>query len=84
MNLFWKVIIRYGHVGCRKDVAVARHLKFSQPVSVIDVIHEVSSMPGTKNISYRSIYQINEEEYVTGKLQEKNNFYLQNLFSHSA
>lgn len=82
--MYWKVVIRYGHVGQGNEIAVARYLKFQGNVTSLDVIQEVSNMPGTKNKSYCSISKITEQQYNEGKKQESENFYLQNLFGATA
>jgi len=81
---YWKAVIRYGHVGYRNEVSVARFLAFEASTRIYDVIKEVNQMPGTKNNCIQSIYQITESEYEVGKEAEKENFYLQKLFDIGA
>lgn len=82
--MYWKAIIKYGHVGHRNEVCVARHLVFPSDTRIEEVIAEVNQMPGTKNNCIQSLYQIRKEDYERGKELEKDNFYLQNLFGESA
>ena len=52
---YWKVILRYGHVGHRNSVEVARYLAFNEGITLPDVCSFASQMPGVKNsrpISY--------------------------------
>lgn len=81
---YWKVVVRYGHVGYRNEVSVARHLAFEKGTTIVDVIQEVHQMPGTKNNCIQSAYLITKEAYDTGKSEEEDNYYLQNLFSNGA
>ena len=78
---YWKVVIRYGHVGLRNEVSVARYLEFPLDATISDVMNEVKNMPGTKNRCIGSIESISRQQYIEGKGMEDDNFYLQNLFS---
>jgi len=82
--MYWKAVIRYGHVGRRNEVSVARHLKFPEGTLIYEVIKEIYSMPGTKNNCIQSVYEVTEEEFLRGVESEKDNFYLQNLFQSGA
>lgn len=82
--MYWKAVIRYGHVGHRNEVSIARHLMFQKGTLIYEVIKEINSMPGTKNNCIQSVYEITEEEFLKGIKEEKNNFYLQNLFQLGA
>lgn len=82
--MYWKAVIRYGHVGRRNEVSVARHLMFKKGTLIYEVVKEIHSMPGTKNNCIQSVYEITEEEYLCGIEREKDDFYLRNLFSLGA
>ena len=77
-------MIRYGHVGRRNDVSVARHLIFPKGTLIYDVIKEIYSIPGAKSNCIQSVYEVTEEEFLWGIEEEKDNFYLQNLFQLGA
>lgn len=81
---YWKAIIRYGHVGRRNEVSVARHLAFDENLKVYEIMKVINGMPGTKNRSLRLLYQIDKYTYELGLEAEKDNFYLQNLFGVGA
>lgn len=83
-KMYWKAVIRYGHVGRKNEVSVARHLVFPKGTQIYEVIKEVNSMPGTKNNCIQSVYEVTEEEYLFGIEREKDDFFLQNLFDASA
>lgn len=78
---YWKVVLRYGHVGKRNEVSVARFLVTEashNPISVMDLTAE---MPGVKNNALLSLKEISQEEYIIGKRLEVENIYLQVLKS---
>lgn len=62
--MYWKAVIRYGHVGRINEVSVARHLMFQKGTLIYEVIKEINSMPGTKNNCIQSVYEITEEEFL--------------------
>lgn len=79
---YWKVILRYGHVGQRNSVEVARYLAFDAEVTLPDVCFFASQMPGVKNsrpISYAR--KVVYSEYLVGKEREGSNLFLQKLMS---
>lgn len=80
---FWKAVIRYGHVGQGNEVSVARYLAFEQGTNIYTVMEEIKTMPGTKNKSIQTIVKITEDDYLDGKLAERDNFYLQDLFNEN-
>lgn len=82
--MYWKAVIRYGHVGRRNEISVARHLVFPKGTLIYEVIQEVNSMPGTKNNCIQSVYEITKDDYFQGIEREKDNFYLKSLFRISA
>jgi hypothetical protein len=80
---YWKVVIRYGHVGINKEVSVARYLVTPPHATAMDVINIAESMPGTKHKAAVSLVKIDVKEYLEGKREEQKNFFLQRLFSRS-
>lgn len=80
-NNFYKVILRYGHVGKRKEVSVARYLSCENTMKITDVVDLALQMPGVKNNGISEISPINYESYIMGKEEEKDNLYLQQLMS---
>ena len=81
---YWKVILRYGHVGQKNEVFVARYLAFNEEVSLLDVCESAKEMPGVKHSKLVSFAkEINYSEYVVGKESEKENFYLQKLTTYN-
>lgn len=76
---YWKVVIRYGHVGRKNEVSVARFLvteAFYNPVMVMDL---ASTMPGVKDRGVSEVMEVSQEDYIHGKRAEVENFYLQKL-----
>ena len=79
---YWKVVLRYGHVGQKNEVFVARYLAFNKEVSLLDVCETAKEMPGVKHSKLVSFAKkIDYLEYEVGKESEKENFYLQKLMS---
>jgi len=78
----WKVVLRYGHVGKGKCLTVPRYLETKPHKSIIEVRDIANKMPGVKNYGVLEIKQISKKEYKAGKEKNKNNFYLQKLFTH--
>lgn len=76
---YWKVVIRYGHVGLRNEVSVARHLCTEDYYSILDARDLASGMPGVKHRGVAEIHAIGEEEYVQGKVNEETNLFIQRL-----
>lgn len=79
---YWKVIVRYGHVGKGNEISIARHLVVPREVSLVEVMDLVSQMPGTKVNPVVSAREISLEEYLEGHRREKEDFYLKNLFQN--
>lgn len=79
---YWKVVMRYGHVGKGKEVSVARYLVTPSHATTIEVMDIIEEMPGTKNRAMLSILKIEMDEYLEGRRKEKENFFLQSLFNH--
>ncbi len=76
---YWKVILKYGHVGQRKEVSVARYLTMPIKSMLIDVMVEGQRMPGVKARGILSARRITVEEYLVGHREEAENLYLQKL-----
>lgn len=76
---YWKVVMKYGHVGFRNEVSVARHLRTEDYYSILDARDLASGMPGVKNRGVAEIHAIDEEEYIQGKVMEESNLFLQRL-----
>lgn len=71
---YWKVVIKYGHVGRRNEVSVARYMVFPSSATIIDVMEELKQMPGTKNNCVCSIEPISLEEYLIANVQSLKTF----------
>lgn len=76
---YWKVILKYGHVGQRKEVSVARYLTMSKEFTLLDVMAKAQLMPGVKARGILSARRITVDEYLIGNREEAENFYLQKL-----
>ena len=79
---YWKITCRYGHVGNRKEISVARHLVLPENSNLLDACQVASEMPGVKNNGVFSAKKITLEEYIAGQREEAENFYLQKLKNH--
>ncbi|MBR2076367.1 MAG: hypothetical protein IKG65_03925 [Exiguobacterium sp.] len=77
---YWKAVVRYGHVGKRKEISVARYLVMPEYSTMIDVMNVIDQMPGTKNRAMISLRRVDVLEYLEGIRDEKENFFLQRLF----
>ncbi|MDE0564881.1 hypothetical protein ON063_14725 [Exiguobacterium sp. B2(2022)] len=77
---YWKAVVRYGHVGKKKEISVARYLVMSEHSTMIDVMRVIDEMPGTKKRAVLSLRKIDVIEYIEGRRAEKENFFLQRLF----
>lgn len=81
---YWKVVLRYGHVGQRNEIFVARYLTFNEEVSLLEVCESAKKMPGVKHSKLVSFAKkIDYPEYEVGKESEKENFYLQKLMTYN-
>ena len=79
---YWKVVLRYGHVGHRNEVCVARYLAFDEGVTLLDVYDSAKNMPGVKSArGVNSAKKVDFREYCAGKEAEEKNFYLQKLMA---
>ena len=76
---YWKVVLRYGHVGKRNDVSVARFLVTEASFNSIMVMDLASEMPGVKSKGVISIQEVTQENYIVGKREEVENLFLQKL-----
>lgn len=80
---YWKVICMHGHVGRRKEVSVARHLRLPLESTLFDAMAVAENMPGVKNKGVYMARKITHEEYSIGLQKEENNLYLLKLKSFS-
>lgn len=76
---YWKVVLRYGHVGKRNEVSVARFLITEASYNPIAVMDIASEMPGVKGRGVVSIKEITQDDYIVGKREEVENVFLQKL-----
>jgi hypothetical protein len=76
---YWKVVLRYGHVGRRNEVSVARFLVTEACYNTIMVMDIAREMPGVKNNGIQQVEEVSLNEYLLGKRQEVENMYLKNL-----
>ena len=81
-RIYWRVVLRYGHVGTGREISVARHLETGLDFRCIDVMNLAKEMPGVKANGVREVRQITEEQWLAGKEAEEYNFYLQQLKNH--
>lgn len=81
---YWKVVLRYGHVGGRNEIYVARYLAFNEEANLIDVYESAKNMPGVKGSKgVNLVKKVDYTDYCAGKKMEESNFYLQQLMSFS-
>lgn len=80
---YWRIICKYGHVGNRKEISVARHIRMPEHNTLLDVCQVAATMPGVKNNGVFSGRQITLEEFLLGHREEAENFYLQKLKSNN-
>jgi hypothetical protein len=78
---YWKVVLKYGHVGKGKEVSVARFLAVPSHFTLLEVKDIAENMPGTKHRAATSIIRIDQYSYLIGKREETENFFLQKLNS---
>lgn len=76
---YWKAIVRYGHVGRKNEISVARYIAAEMNLGITDVMNLIGEMPGVKFKGVGSIQEICLEEYVDGKLGEEDNLFLRVL-----
>jgi len=76
---YYKVVLACGHTGVGHNIDVARYL---EATNLMEALNVATSMPRVKKKgTTRGLYSINEityEEYLAGKKEEVENFYLQN------
>lgn len=80
---YWKVVCKYGHVGRRKEVSVARHLRLPVEATLFDAMKLAENMPGVKNKGVHMAKKITQDEFSIGLQKEEDNFYLLKLKSFS-
>ena len=78
---YWKTICRYGHVGRRNEISVARYIRTGPDCTIIEAMDLVSKMPGVKDNGVTFIEQIDKMSYEMGKSSESMNLYLQKLMT---
>ncbi|UAT32521.1 hypothetical protein K7T73_04270 [Bacillus badius] len=78
---YWKAVCRYGHVGRRNEVSVARYIRTKADSTIIDVMVLISKMPGVKDDGVAFIERIDKITFEIGKSKESMNLYLQKLMT---
>lgn len=81
---YWKAILRYGHLGFNKEISIARFVETDGKATIVDVMQIVSNMPAVKHRGLVCVHPIDRTTYENGKLEERENYYLQRLFAHSS
>ncbi|WP_046176330.1 hypothetical protein [Domibacillus indicus] len=76
---YWKVVLRYGHVGKRNEVSVARYLVTEESCTPVFIMEQAADMPGVKHNGVTSVKEIAREEFIEGKRLEQENFFLQKM-----
>lgn len=76
---YWKIICKYGHVGRRKEVSVARHLRLPADATLLDAMEVAKEMPGVKNKGIFFGKRVTVDEFTVGRQAEEQNFYLMRL-----
>ncbi|OLN21557.1 hypothetical protein BTO30_14300 [Domibacillus antri] len=76
---YWKVVLKYGHVGKRNEISVARFLITESDYTLVMVMDEAADMPGVKHNGVISVKEVSREEFITGKRMEQENFYLNKM-----
>lgn len=80
---YWKAICRYGHVGFGNEVSVARYLETDSRLTCFDVWNIVKTMPGVKARGVVFVTEIDRARWLMGKEEERENFYLQQMFARA-
>lgn len=78
---YWKVVVKYGHVGRRNEVSVPRFIQTNSEQTILDVYRIAGGMPGVKNRGVYCVEPIDELKYVDGKKREEENLYIQKLIN---
>lgn len=76
---YWKVIVRYGHLGIGREVSVARFICTKLEENIMDAYKIVEQMPGVKNKGIQYISEISGETFLIGKFAEREDFFLKCL-----
>lgn len=79
---YWKVIVRYGHLGIGREVSVARYLRTGPQENILDAYTIVEHMPGVKTRAVQLIFEIDNEAYWEGKQTEGENSFLKILMNY--
>ena len=74
-SMYWRVVIRYGHVGRMKEISVPRFIRTTESTTICEVYKIAAEMPGVKNRGVILIEKIDCDRYESGKLSEKENPY---------
>ena len=81
-HTYWKVVCRYGHVGRGREVSVARYLECDVTTTCFGVYVLAKDMPGVKNNGVHEVRRITRDEWLIGKEQEAQDYYLKRLKTH--
>lgn len=76
---YWKVVLRYGHVGKRNEISVARYLVTEEHYTPVVVMDQAANMPGVKHNGVVSVKEIERADFLEGKRLEQENFFLQKM-----
>lgn len=76
---YWRVVLRYGHVGKRNEISVARYLVTEAECTPVVVMDQAADMPGVKHNGVMSVKEVTRSEFTEGKRMEQENFFLQKM-----
>ncbi|OMP66451.1 hypothetical protein [Domibacillus epiphyticus] len=76
---YWRVVLKYGHVGKRNEISVARFLVTESIYTPVMVMEQAANMPGVKHNGVSSVKEVSLDEFITGKRTEQENFYLRKM-----
>ena len=80
---YWKAIVRYGHVGRKKEISVSRFIQTQLDTTLIDAYNIFAEMPGVKARGVMYIQEVDKLNYEAGKTSEKSNLFLDCLMTHN-
>lgn len=69
---FFEVIVKYGHMGCKKYFEIARYVTSDDALSAADAVSEFHGLKRKRH--YGSLVQcreVSEQEYHNGRIREK-------------
>lgn len=81
---YWKIVRKYGHIGRRKEVSVARHLRLPAGATLLEAIEVAKNMPGVKSKGISLGKKIAFDEFSIGLQEEEHSFYLKKLKSFAS